>query len=188
MGETLDMKEHRVAPLKKKLIWFTVCFSALHTYLSFSAYAIVKTVGTTFFGDSNNPVAIDDFVSLLAAFNGGVLEVFLFFLRTAVFVLVNAIVFIVFILIFNKMYYLTAADDGKAFVKSSRYIMLSLMALGLILPIVLNRKAFPVSLITVFFDYFIFSFLAYIITRRKTKRIYLQYSKLNTQGVADASQ
>ena len=169
------MKEIRTVPLKKKLLSFTVCFFILHVYLAYSAYSIKPEF--LYPESSSEPLIIDgsDFTFLLTIMDGIVagVEVIIFFINVFAITLVNAIVFTVYMLLFNKLFYATVADDGARFRKYSNYIMLALMLTGFLVPIGLNYKIFPASIVSTLFSYLIFSFLAYFITMNKLMKINL---------------
>lgn len=164
------MKEIRIVPLKKKVIWFTVCFCVLHIYLAYSSFAII---GVAYF-DTPDQITIDgaDFTGL-AILQADFLNSIFFCINVFAYILVNAILLAVYMVIFSRLFYSTAPDDGKRFKKYANYIMLALMLTGFLVPNVLAYETFPLSLIPTILDYLIFSFLAYIITMHKIKKTYL---------------
>jgi hypothetical protein len=178
------MKERRIVSLKKKLVWLTVCFSALHIYLALIANAVLRIT----FLEYTDDLYVDgaDF-SPIANFVVMIWNAVFVFFGALISIALNTVVFVIFILIFNKTYYLSVTDESEAFVFYSKRIMLTLMGAGSALLLLINYKMFPGSIIAVFMDYFLFSFIAYIITKRKTNKIYLRDSKHAPSEEADAS-
>lgn len=164
------MKESRIIPCRKKQISFTANFFVLHLYLAYISHV---TLGASFI-DAPGEVTIDgaDF-TVLAVLLGGLVESIIFYINLFVTVLVLAVLFTIYMLIFNKLFYLSLADDGERFQKYANCIMLALMFVGFFVLNILNFKLFPLSLISTLLLYLSFSFLAYLITMRKIKKTYL---------------
>ena len=169
------MTRLRIYYLVCKLAYFALYFCLFHLYLFWSTNKVIRVI-IPYFGYAD----LDDspvlFFANLAALSFNVVNFIIFY---GVNFIINLILSIIPTIIFNKIFFRATAlgEDKKylyneKFIKYSKIILLSLMTSGVVVLLLINTNAFPISIIPIVFYYLVFSFIAYILTRRKIKKSY----------------